>query len=87
MQVQEVAAEAKPRFAMLMEDVFGNYVIQKLLERTGPVEKKWMAERICKDAQKANQPNRAVALSRHQYGCRVVQKALEVSSLSLLPQI
>ena len=77
-QVKDVAAEAKHRFAMLMEDVFGNYVVQKLLERAAAEDKKWMAERICRDNQKPNQPNRAVVLSKHQYGCRVVQKALEV---------
>ena len=79
-QVKDVAAEAKHRFAMLMEDVFGNYVVQKLLERAAAEDKKWMAERICRDHQKPNQPNRAVVLSKHQYGCRVVQKALEVGT-------
>lgn len=73
-----MATEVKPRLAALMEDVFGNYVIQKLLERAGPQEKAWMADRICKDTQKPHQLNRAVVLSKHQYGCRVVQKALEV---------
>jgi len=58
-----------------MKDVFGNYVIQKILEKGAPKHKRELFEKI-----KGNVAN----LSLHTYGCRVVQKALE--ELKNLPE-
>lgn len=53
----------------LMTDVFGNYVVQKLLDYGGRKAIKLIACEL---------EGRMLALSLHMYGCRVVQKALEV---------
>lgn len=53
----------------LMTDVFGNYVVQKLLDHGGENAVKLIAAEL---------EGRMLALSLHMYGCRVVQKALEV---------
>ena len=52
-----------------MKDVFGNYVIQKMFEFGNLNQRKSLYSQI-----KGNMIN----LSMDQYGCRVVQKALEV---------
>lgn len=48
-----------------MKDVFGNYVIQKLLEHGSQVQKKILADKM---------RGQVVALSKQMYACRVVQK-------------
>lgn len=53
----------------LMTDVFGNYVVQKLLDHGGANAVKLIAREL---------EGRMLVLSLHMYGCRVVQKALEV---------
>lgn len=53
----------------LMTDVFGNYVVQKLLDHGGENAVRLIAAEL---------EGRMLALSLHMYGCRVVQKALEV---------
>lgn len=53
----------------LMKDVFGNYVVQKMFEFGSLNQRK----QLFKDLQ-----GRMLNLSCDQYGCRVVQKALEV---------
>lgn len=53
----------------LMTDVFGNYVVQKLLDHGGENAVNLIAAEL---------EGRMLALSLHMYGCRVVQKALEV---------
>jgi hypothetical protein len=59
----------------LVSDVFGNYVVQKLLEH-GASDQKFELVAILQ--------GHAVSLSMEMYGCRVIQKALEVlSDLSL----
>lgn len=52
-----------------MQDVFGNYVIQKFLEHGSPEQRQCLADMMLKDVRR---------LSTHTYGCRVIQKALEV---------
>lgn len=59
---------------MLMKDVFGNYVVQKMFEYGSLNQRK----QLFKDLQ-----GRMFDLSCNQYGCRVVQKALEVLPTSL----
>ncbi|BFU21900.1 pumilio family RNA-binding protein [Entamoeba histolytica HM-1:IMSS-B] len=55
----------------LMTDLFGNYVIQKLIEY-GTIEHKHQFMEIIK--------GHVVELSLHTYGCRVIQKACEFIS-------
>ncbi|CAL1704429.1 unnamed protein product [Somion occarium] len=57
--------------ARLIQDVFGNYVIQKLFE-FGTLDQQ--AQLV------AAMENNILALSLHVYGCRVVQKAVELVS-------
>ncbi|KAL0315969.1 UNVERIFIED_CONTAM: Pumilio6, chloroplastic [Sesamum radiatum] len=52
-----------------MTDVFGNYVIQKLFEYGSPEERKDLANQL---------EGQILPLSLQMYGCRVVQKAVEV---------
>ena len=68
-QVTEIFAEVRPMVRELMSDVFGNYVVQKILEKGTDEQKDSIAIAI---------RDRAVELSHHTYGCRIVQKALEV---------
>ena len=57
-----------PQAAELTTDVFGNFVLQKLLE-IGSVEvKRVFAEQLVGDV---------LRLSLHAHGCRVIQKVLE----------
>jgi len=62
----------------LRNDVFGNYVIQKLLERGTYVMKKQMKDCFVGEV---------VKLSLEMYGCRVVQKALETWEEGLLREL
>ncbi|KZO95288.1 ARM repeat-containing protein [Calocera viscosa TUFC12733] len=52
----------------LITDVFGNYVVQKLIEYGGEAERNVVFEAM---------QNNFLTLSLHMYGCRVVQKAIE----------
>ncbi|PFH54339.1 hypothetical protein AMATHDRAFT_135939 [Amanita thiersii Skay4041] len=52
----------------LIQDVFGNYVIQKLFEHGTQVQKTLLANTM---------EGHILALSLQMYGCRVVQKAIE----------
>lgn len=56
---------------VLMTDVFGNYVIQKLLDFGLPVHREALADVIT---------NSMLDLTLQMYGCRVVQKAFDVLS-------
>ena len=49
----------------LTQDVFGNYVIQKLLEHTTPAQKAMIGNTL---------EGHVLPLSLQMYGCRVVQK-------------
>ncbi|CAG9317428.1 unnamed protein product [Blepharisma stoltei] len=53
----------------LLVDVFGNYVVQKVLEYGNLEQRRSIANLMS---------GRVIELSTHMYGCRVVQKALEV---------
>ena len=57
--------EILPNVLQLMQDVFGNYVIQKFFEHGDQTQKKILANRM---------KGQVVALSMQMYGCRVVQK-------------
>ncbi|TMW56549.1 hypothetical protein Poli38472_006559 [Pythium oligandrum] len=68
----EAFAEIFPHALLLMTDVFGNYVIQKLFDH-GSVEQ----QRLLVNQMKKNM----VSLALQVYGCRVIQKALEVTQV------
>ncbi|EJD52985.1 ARM repeat-containing protein [Auricularia subglabra TFB-10046 SS5] len=66
---QIVFDEIVPESALqLIQDVFGNYVIQKLFEYGTQVQKTALANTM---------ENHILQLSLQMYGCRVVQKAIE----------
>ncbi|EJD06040.1 ARM repeat-containing protein [Fomitiporia mediterranea MF3/22] len=66
---QIVFDEIVPGAALqLIQDVFGNYVIQKLFEHGTQVQKTILANAM---------EGHILALSLQMYGCRVVQKAIE----------
>ena len=70
-----IFSEVLPRAHELMSDVFGNYVVQKLLEHGTPAQKHSILNLL---------QGHLVPLSRQMYGCRVVQKALECCDPQLL---
>jgi len=53
----------------LMKDVFGNYVIQKMFEYGNASQRQSLFLEL---------KGKVYNLSQDQYGCRVIQKALEV---------
>ncbi|TFK54861.1 ARM repeat-containing protein [Heliocybe sulcata] len=66
---QSVFDEIVPNNALqLIQDVFGNYVIQKLFEHGTQVQKTLLANTM---------EGHILGLSLQMYGCRVVQKAVE----------
>jgi len=71
--MQMVLQESLVMCSRLITDVFGNYVIQKLFELGAAVGAR---EILCAELQ-----GRVFSLSVHMYGCRVVQKALELVDL------
>ena len=75
LQVTGVINEVREHILVLMKDAFGNYVVQKMLEKASPAEKRWMLHCICADRPL---PNRVVALSKDHHSCRVIQTALQV---------
>lgn len=75
---QLVFDEVLPSAHVLMTDVFGNYVLQKLFEYGGPEQCESLAAIL---------RGQAVALSMQMYGCRVVQKALEYVSRERLVEL
>jgi pumilio RNA-binding family len=67
-----IFTEILPEAQSLMNDVFGNYVVQKLFEYGTELQRATLAEQLIGNVLK---------LTKSMYGCRVVQKALEVISL------
>jgi pumilio RNA-binding family len=67
-----IFSEILPQANSLMNDVFGNYVVQKLFEYGSDLQRATLAEQLLGNVYK---------LTKSMYGCRVVQKALEVISL------
>lgn len=72
---QQVFDEIIPSAQILMTDVFGNYVLQKIFEYGAPEQCEALAVLL---------KGQAVQLSMQMYGCRVVQKALEYVSTERL---
>lgn len=65
---EHVFNEILPNAIILMQDVFGNYVIQKFFEHGDQRHKKILASRM---------KDRVLDLTMSMYGCRVVQKAID----------
>jgi len=70
---QLVFKEILPHALQLMVDVFGNYVIQKFFEHGTTEQKRILVEFLGDKLQ-----GHVLELSLQMYGCRVIQKALEV---------
>mmetsp|Transcript_4076 Transcript_4076/g.5978 ORF Transcript_4076/g.5978 Transcript_4076/m.5978 type:complete len:901 (+) Transcript_4076:229-2931(+) len=68
---QALFKEVLPYARMLCTDVFGNYVVQKLLDPN--VGTPAQQEQLCQEALEGDM----LELSMHMYGCRVVQKLVE----------
>jgi len=62
---ERIFRELEPNSLQLMQDVFGNYVIQKFFEHGDQSQKKALAARM---------KGYVVKLSNQMYACRVVQK-------------
>merc|ERR1711871_670666 len=67
------ARELAPHSDSLMVDPFGNYVMQRLLDRASPEQRRSMVSAVL-------QHGMLLPLCRNEFGCRVVQKILEVAS-------
>lgn len=63
-----VFKEVIPRCYELIEDVFGNYVVQKLLEFGSEAMRASIADQIL---------GHMLRLTKNKYGCRVIQKSFE----------
>lgn len=61
----KVFKELEPNALQLMQDVFGNYVIQKFFEHGDQIQKKILAARM---------KGQVLSLANQMYACRVVQK-------------
>ena len=72
MQATLILEELQPHALALMTDQFGNYVIQKLLDHGGEDVRAALGKEI---------QGRVLELTVNTFGCRIVQKALEVSLL------
>ena len=75
---QLVMVEVLPAIRRLRNDVFGNYVVQKLLDFGTPAIKAEIRETL---------EGEMLQLSLQMYGCRVVQKALEALDEDELPRL
>ena len=75
---QVVMAEVLPAVRQLRNDVFGNYVVQKLLEFGTHQMKAQLRDTL---------KGEMLPLSLQMYGCRVVQKALETLDEDDLPKL
>jgi pumilio RNA-binding family len=75
---QIVMREVLPAIRRLRNDVFGNYVVQKLLDFGSPKTKSDIRDTL---------EGEILPLSLQMYGCRVVQKALESLDEDDLPRI
>ncbi len=65
---QRVFEDILPHSYTLMEDVYGNYVIQKFFDHGAPEHVRILADHL---------RGHMIELSMQMYGCRVIQKALE----------
>ena len=73
-----VMQEVLPAIRRLRNDVFGNYVVQKLLDFGTPTMKAEIRDTL---------EGEMLQLSLQMYGCRVVQKALEALDEDDLPRL
>ena len=78
MEQQIVMGEVLPAIRLLRNDVFGNYVIQKLLDFGSPGVKADIRDTL---------KGEMLQLSLQMYGCRVVQKALEALDEQDIPAL
>ncbi|CAG0921673.1 unnamed protein product [Notodromas monacha] len=83
---EAIFSEILPESEKLMTDVFGNYVIQKLLEFGSPDQRTVLAGKVFTHLKRLPATKQfivdafrgqATFLSMHPYGCRVIQRILE----------
>ncbi|KAL9235774.1 hypothetical protein vseg_010510 [Gypsophila vaccaria] len=67
-----VFQDVVPHACKFLTDVFGNYVIQKFFEYGTPNQRRDLAKALA---------SQILPLSLQMYGCRVIQKALDVIEL------
>ena len=67
---QMLFKELLPAAHVLMEDRFGNYIIQKFFDFGSDEQKLALLQKL---------QGHVLSLSTHTYGCRVMQKAIEMS--------
>uniref|UniRef100_A0A0E0BUE2 PUM-HD domain-containing protein n=1 Tax=Oryza glumipatula TaxID=40148 RepID=A0A0E0BUE2_9ORYZ len=73
-----VFKEIMPHFLEMVTDVFGNYVLQKMIEHGAPFQRREITACLFGSVS---------SLSCQLYGCRVVQRAVELSDLDQKIQI
>jgi pumilio RNA-binding family len=62
--------EILPHLNLLMQDLFGNYVLQKILDKGCQSQRAAIIDQVI---------GNVVALIKSKYGCRVIQKAFELA--------
>eukprot|EP01059_Diplonema_ambulator_P035446 TRINITY_DN833_c2_g1_i2.p1 TRINITY_DN833_c2_g1~~TRINITY_DN833_c2_g1_i2.p1 ORF type:complete len:479 (+),score=136.07 TRINITY_DN833_c2_g1_i2:61-1497(+) len=72
---EAVFVNLKAAMPELMEHATGNYIVQRILHYGSPEQRAEVQSMVCE---------RLVRLSKHTFGCRVVQKALEVTNGELM---
>lgn len=77
-QKEKIVELILPEIQSLSKDVFGNYVIQKLLDSINKTQQKTVIKKIL--------DSKARDLTLHMYGCRVIQKAIDLSDEEDLKQ-
>eukprot|EP00871_Galdieria_phlegrea_P004774 jgi/Galph1/5298/GphlegSOOS_G3915.1 len=68
-EIRALVSELDPDVDRLVVDVFGNYVVQKLLDYGDEYTRESLTRKL---------KGHMLSLSLHMYGCRVVQKSVEV---------
>jgi pumilio RNA-binding family len=81
-EILRLLEQMQPQMLQLMTDVFGNYVIQKVLERGQRLPSEEVCRRVAQELL-----GHVGTLSLGMYGCRVVQKALEVLPLAVQTEL
>lgn len=72
-EFQQAAHELSPHASSLIVDAYGNYVVQRLLERSTPEQRRALVSAVLT-------PQALIPLCKGEYGCRVVAKMLEVAA-------
>jgi hypothetical protein len=69
-----LAEQLRGHIWQAVRDPHANYVVQKCIMSTPPSTSQFIVDELC------NRSNGAVEAARHRYGCRIVQRLLELKS-------